>query len=608
MSIFKKKLVAVIALLCACLCFTVLGFSLTAKPEQASAAGSQLTTVDDVGIARISVEDRTFYAFNSTSGGAHISTGNFEKATYNSYPTAKSISDDAEHSYSDYSGNYSISSDYNSITKPAQGTHVHGFMFNNVTNVDHANSLLSLRTKYLGGDIYLRGMSSNFATARTTKAGGYYFTLTANGYSLTKDAVDNGTTQTTIVSLTNYNNSIELKENDNLIVTYGNDRLSYETETKNNSTFYKSICDYYLKVVKVNDDYTLTTLVDLGVSDTTNRIVSDVQLYGTYSNINKNISSPVDVPLFIGGVEKPIGAVKPTTTTPVSVAGAVGDTLANVSLPLGYAFNDKTATIASGTNTVAGTQATYYEKTSSVNISVVGYSNNDENDLAAIKVGDEAKVFWAYYSSGTTIAQANFNNDDGDEYVSNKTSDEDPQYSYSDYVGNYSLTRKNPASEVKHVHGFTFADGNDYNNSIVSFRTKYLNGDILLRGLTPKKFYARTTVSGGYYFTLSSNGFSLTADGGVAGLSPRTILSLTAYNNSAILEENDNLIVTFGEDRLCYEQGSTDLGYGQKCVCDYYLKVVRVEDNGDHTILVDRGVGNTNKIVSSVVVATRTEE
>ena len=135
-----------------------------------------------------------------------------------------------------------------------------------------------------------------------------------------------------------------------------------------------------------------------------------------------------------------------------------------------------------------------------------------------------------------------------------------------------------------------------------------MNGDILLRGLTPKKFYARTTVSGGYYFTLSSNGFSLTADGGVAGLSPRTILSLTAYNNSAILEENDNLIVTFGEDRLCYEQGSTDLGYGQKCVCDYYLKVVRVEDNGDHTILVDRGVGNTNKIVSSVVVATRTEE
>ena len=600
MSIFKKKLLTVIALLCACICFTVLGFSLTAKPEHALADGSVTQDTTAVTTYKVGDDIRAFWAYNSTSGGSYASIGN---TLVNTTSTANSIADDPEHSYSDYAGNYSVTTAENVF----DAKHLHGFLFRDaVATVDHGNSIVTFRTKYLGGDIYLRGMNKYTAYARTTIGGGYYFTLSADGVSLTKDSCAGGISSETILAKTAYANSTTLSYNDNLIVTYGEDALSY-TEGDGANYSRKYVCDYYLKVVKVNADYTTTTLVDYGV-DNGNKIVSDKQvaIYDkTFEAIGKNVSSHVNVPVFIGGYGRPINTLAPSASS-VSVVGAVGDTVDTITLPNGYAFNDKTATVSSGTNPYNGTAPCYYEKTGAVTINVTGWTNKDTATTSSAKVGDEVSAFWGFNSSGGAIAGANFNKTFNSSWLSDKSISEvsaaGEGTSYSEYSGNYSITTSTSVGTL-HEHGFLFQDSTDHNNSIVSFRTKYLGGDILLRGMTLKTLHYRTSVGGGYYFALSNDGYSLTADATNTGIAKNTILSKIFYDNSATLQNGDNLIVTYGNDRLLYENGD-NAKYSQKTINDYYLQVLKVNADGTTTVLVDRGIDNDNKIMSSIPVST----
>lgn len=604
MSIFKKKLLTVIALLCACICFTVLGFSLTAKPEQASADGSGATQ-DNVAITRYNVGDylQTFWAHNSTSGGSYASINN--QLNTNTWASNKSKADDPEHSYSDYNGNYTITS-----TSAIASDHMHGILFRD--NVDFGNALVTFRTKYLNGDIYLRGMTKYTNYARISSGGGYYFILSSTGYSLYRGICGGNISRVEMLAEVRYADNAVLGFDDNLIVTFGTDALSY---TAGNGTNYSRtyVSDYYLKVVRVNDDYTTTVLADRGVSDSENRIQSNTQVavYGSdFEALGMSLCSFSQTPVFMGGISRPIAVAKPSAAE-ITVGGTVGAAVSTISLPNGYAFNDKTATIASGTNTHVGKQATYYEQTSDVNISVMGLTQADQIDADTENpklVGEDGvQSFWGFGTASGFADGDKFNKDYNNLWVSDLSMtevEEQDNYdgiSYSEYSGNYTVTTASTVA-TGNEHGVVFRYSADYSNSIASFRTKYLGGDIFLTGMSFYNEALRANGRGGFYFTISKDGYSLSAAATTNAEYGDIILAKTPYDNSVVLSDNDNLIVTYGCDKKAYIDGDKS-SIDQQCICDYYLKVEKVNADGTTITLVDHM--DENKIVSNVLLTVK---
>jgi len=162
MSIFKKRLVPLIAVICAFICFTVLGLTLSVKPEQTFADTATTPTVTNV---EDYYENNVAMYAGVCAGGGNIlklgtSTVDIEMVTsngnYKGYVSTKTATEDTAHnSKNTYAGNLSVLT-YSGANTSATPETTFGIY------EDNADNVIAFRTVYMGKNITVKGIIDYF--------------------------------------------------------------------------------------------------------------------------------------------------------------------------------------------------------------------------------------------------------------------------------------------------------------------------------------------------------------------------------------------------------------------------------------------------------------
>ena len=528
MSIFKKRLVPLIAVICAFICFTVLGLTLMLKPEQTFAETTATTpTVTNV-------ED-TIHNFQvAVNGKAGI------KITESNVNTDLNIGSGAftgrvstTSTDNKYAGNFYITTEIGSAPKGQETRVVFG-----VNNID---GVLSFRTVYKGANINAigRGNGDTYWHSSAGGVGGYNFAISSTGVTLI--ALSGGsssavTANTTITTFT-YDNNVTLSaENggDDLLVTYG--AVEVKEDVEGTPTTVGN--NFYIKIDKIENGVS-TTILDKFTTP----------YYSTQTVVNKpnkdfmHATTAYGTPLVIGGVEKPIMADL-SSADDVTIDGekTVGTAISEIALPQGYTYVDGTKTVAKGWNEFDVVAGSYYEKQFIKSAYILGAGETVKNVETSTAMGYSRNK-----SGGShTIYNLGFNKQftpSGQQYsiyVSNMRA-EDSSYSKSTFAGNITINSIDETSTSYKMHAFV--DREDNADSILAFRTKWLGANISLIGrMTDTMWYADGF--GGYQFDVTATAVTLK----MCSLTAESLAEkvVGTYPLTSALSTNDELIITYG--------------------------------------------------------------
>ena len=533
MSIFKKRLVPLIAVICAFICFTVLGLTLMLKPEQTFADTATTPTVTNV--EDYYKNDVQIYSGVCAGSGNILklgtSTVDIEKSTTNgtfkTYVSTKTSTEDTQHnSKNTYAGNLSILTSPGSNTSSKPET-TFGIYANKADNV------IAFRTVYLGKNINLIGRLGGTSYAGSGGGvGGYNFAVSNSSVTLIalKDGVNEDgvkdagqiLTSNTTMSSVNYNDSKTLESGDELLITYG----AVGT-------------NYYLKIERCKNN-ALETIIDKFSTP----ITSDVKFGNDYAEDYMWITSAFNTPLVIGGVEKPIMAdLSSAEDVTIDEEKEVGTPVSEIKLPQGYTYVDGTKPVAKGWNAFDVVAGNYYEKQLIKSAYILGAGETVKNVETSITMG-----YARNKSAGThTIYNLGFNKQftpSGQQYsiyVSNMRAEEDSVYSESTFAGNITINAIDDTNTSNKMHAFVDRDNNA--DAILAFRTKWLGANISLIGrMTDTMWYSDGY--GGYQFDVTATAVTLKMCRFTAESLAEKVVDTYPLNSA--LSTNDELIITYG--------------------------------------------------------------
>lgn len=540
MSIFKKRLATILALFIACVSFVALGLVSLPKPEPAY--GASLPTITNI-------ETKTLQSFVQDVSGSVKSISTVDAWTGGShqlYATYKSKTEDSTNSISKYNGNLSLTYDKGSASSVAARYGVRA-------NVG-TSGVLAFRTNYQGW-LKLQGQVRDTYGPRY----GYIFTVDNDGFLL-QTSKDTSANELTTVLEAAYDSNATISVGDDLIITYG----AVALEDKGNSVY---LNEFYLKVVKVDANGNQTVLCDR----LSNPISSNGQdTYGVGGTTYMYISTHNSLKLLIGGVDKPLTGTVAGGVDYEGATGKAGEKLSSVSLPDGYSFVNPNAVIRNGVMEYDGydDNASYYEKKAVVKITVT------PTDIVAptvTKIDNVAMDSFAWGAAFRTVpaTEGKYNVATGHEmYASYKSNTEDATNSVSKYSGNLTLAYNGSAAN----YGVRINTGK---NGVLSFRTSY-QGAIKLLG----QVRSTATPNYGYEFSINQNGFVLKASKDTSANPLLTVID-SAYDNSSTISVGDDLIITYGAV-VVEDKGNWTY------VNDFYLKVSKIDNDGNETVLCDR--------------------
>jgi len=533
MSIFKKRLVPLIAVICAFICFTVLGLTLSVKPEQTFADTATTPTVTNV---EDYYENNVAMYAGVCAGGGNIlklgtSTVDIEMVTsngnYKGYVSTKTATEDTAHnSKNTYAGNLSVLT-YSGANTSATPETTFGIY------EDNADNVIAFRTVYMGKNINLIGRLGGTTYAGSGGGvGGYNFAVSNSSVSLialkdgvNEDGVQNAgqvLTSNTTISSVNYNDSKTLESGDELLITYG----AVGT-------------NYYLKIERYKNN-ALETIIDKFSTP----ITSDVELGHDYAVDYMWITSAFNTPLVIGGIEKPIMADL-SSADDVTIDGekTVGTAISEIALPQGYTYVDGTKTVAKGWNEFDVVAGNYYEKQSIKSAYILGAGETVKNVETSTTMGYSRNK-----SVGShTIYNLGFNKQFTPKdqpysiYISNMSAEDDSIYSKSTFAGNITINAIDETNSSNKMHAFV--DRQDNADAILAFRTKWLGANISLIGrMTDTMWY--TDGFGGYQFDVTATAVTLK----MCRLTSESLAEkvVDTYPLTSALSTNDELIITYG--------------------------------------------------------------
>lgn len=525
MSIFKKRLVPLIAVICAFICFTVLGLTLMLKPEQTfaetTASTPTVTNVEDYYKNNVKM-----YVGVCASGGSMLqvsaSSMDVEKVTsngnYKGYVSTKTATEDTAHnSKNTYAGNLSVLtySGANTSAKPETTFGIYE---------DNADNVIAFRTVYMGKNINLIGRLGGTTYAGSAGGvGGYNFAVSSSSVSLIALKGGSVAANTDMLSgAVSYDDSKTLVSGDELLITYG----AVGT-------------NYYLKIQRYKDN-ALETIIDKFSTPLT----STFELHNNYTVDYMWITSAFNTPLVIGGVEKPIMADL-SSADDVTIDGekTVGTAISEITLPQGYKYVDGTKTVAKGWNEFDVVAGNYYEKQFIKSAYILGAGETVKNVETSTTMGYSRNK-----SGGShTIYNLGFNKQftpSGQPYsiyVSNMRAEDDSIYSKSTFAGNITINAIDETNSSNKMHAFV--DRQDNADSILAFRTKWLGANISLIGrMTDTMWY--TDGFGGYQFDVTATAVTLKMCRLTAGSLAEKVVG--TYPLTSALSTNDELIITYG--------------------------------------------------------------
>lgn len=342
MSIFKKKLVPIIAVTCAFICFTVLGFVLMNKPEPTLVSAESAPTtyyVEDIGNRQLGVYGNKMTVLASDKLDTSLASGTY---------TVKASTSATDNKYA---GNYYLTSDKGTN---ANDEGIHFFIAKN-----DANGIMSFRTVWQGAKINAMGRqgTTNYVGQNpSVTSGGYSFEISSTGVKIIalKGASTSDVPSQVEIDSLNYNDGVQLGvngEKDDLVVTYG----AVETTTGN---------DFYIKVERI---------IGTVKTEILNQVVSSTQTVIKNASWNGfHLLAEAGYPLVIGGVNKPINAKLSTASNQtISEVKKVGTKLSEIDLPEGYSFVDDSKEVVAGVGAYA-IYTNYYEIKSTASALITG--------------------------------------------------------------------------------------------------------------------------------------------------------------------------------------------------------------------------------------------
>lgn len=538
MSIFKKRLATILALFIASVFFVALGLGLLPKPEPVVAdALPTITKIEDVDVDVVVTNVKTVTT-SIVEGETDVANG------HKFYASFQSNTNDSTNSISKYAGNLTLSY--------RQGTASSAASRYGIAVLTGKSNVLSFRTNYQG-EIAIEGQQRSAPSPNgELQMWGYCFTIKANGFVL-RTALDtkNPPTVDTILNSA-YDNNATISVGDDLLITYGAIPVDESADPFVNV--------FYLKIVKIDSNGKETVLCDrLSNPITTDKITA----YYTANYFFTYVTVPTSSKLLVGGVDKPLSGSLAGGENYETTAGTAGQALSTITLPSRYSFANPTAIIRNGTYVYDGydSNASYYEKKAAVKITVTP-SSYALPTITKIENATNVQTFaWGTFSSVAIP-------DSDSKFASDRIQVSYASNSISRYAGNMSLSYLASGVSTYGVHATTGASG------VLSFRTNYQDSIKLLGQVRPTP-----TQSYGYEFTVNNNGFVLKTSN-ESGSWVATVLE-SAYSDNATISVGDDLLITYGavpvEDR-------GNLYY----VNDFFLKIVKIDSEGNQTVLCDR--------------------